>query len=194
MINEKRSHHCGELGKDQAGEKVVLCGWVSKRRDHGGLIFIDLRDRSGIVQVVADPESAGTSFKTAEDIRNEYVIKVEGKVRLRDEDTINENIPTGTIEVLASEIEVLNKAKTPPFYIKDDIDTDENLRLKFRYLDLRRPEMQRNLILRHKVAKLMRDYLDEHRFLEIETPMLCNSSLEGARDYLVPSRVKPGKF
>ena len=194
MINEKRSHHCGELGKDQAGEKVILCGWVSKRRDHGGLIFIDLRDRSGIVQVVADPESAGTSFKTAEDIRNEFVIKVEGKVRLRDADTINENIATGTIEVLASEIEVLNKAKTPPFYIKDDIDTDENLRLKFRYLDLRRPEMQRNLILRHKVAKLMRDYLDEHRFLEIETPMLGKSAPEGARDYLVPSRVNPGKF
>ena len=194
MINEKRSHHCGELGKDQAGEKVILCGWVSKRRDHGGLIFIDLRDRSGIVQVVADPESAGTSFKTAEDIRNEFVIKVEGKVRLRDADTINENIATGTIEVLASEIEVLNKAKTPPFYIKDDIDTDENLRLKFRYLDLRRPEMQRNLILRHKVAKLMRDYLDEHLFLEIETPMLCKSTPEGARDYLVPSRVNPGKF
>ena len=194
MINEKRSHHCGELGKDQAGEKVILCGWVSKRRDHGGLIFIDLRDRSGIVQVVADPESAGTSFKTAEDIRNEFVIKVEGKVRLRDADTINENIATGTIEVLASEIEVLNKAKTPPFYIKDDIDTDENLRLKFRYLDLRRPEMQRNLILRHKVAKLMRDYLDEHHFLEIETPMLCKSTPEGARDYLVPSRVNPGKF
>ena len=194
MINEKRSHHCGELGKDQAGEKVILCGWVSKRRDHGGLIFIDLRDRSGIVQVVADPESAGTSFKTAEDIRNEFVIKVEGKVRLRDADTINENIATGTIEVLASEIEVLNKAKTPPFYIKDDIDTDENLRLKFRYLDLRRPEMQRNLILSHKVAKLMRDYLDEHRFLEIKTPMLCKSTPEGARDYLVPSRVNPGKF
>ena len=194
MINEKRSHHGGEMGKDQAGEKVILCGWVSKRRDHGGLIFIDLRDRSGIVQVVADPESAGTSFKTAEDIRNEFVIKVEGKVRLRDADTINENIATGTIEVLASEIEVLNKAKTPPFYIKDDIDTDENLRLKFRYLDLRRPEMQRNLILRHKVAKLMRDYLDERRFLEIETPMLCKSTPEGARDYLVPSRVNPGKF
>ncbi|MDY4920987.1 MAG: aspartate--tRNA ligase [Phascolarctobacterium sp.] len=194
MINAKRSHHCGELGKDQAGEKVILCGWVSKRRDHGGLIFIDLRDRSGIVQVVADPESAGSSFKTAEDIRNEYVIKVEGKVRLRDEDTINENIPTGTIEVLASEIEVLNKAKTPPFYIKDDIDTDENLRLKYRYLDLRRPEMQKNLILRHKVAKLMRDYLDEQRFLKIETPMLCKSTPEGARDYLVPSRVNPGKF
>ncbi len=194
MINEKRSHHCGELGKEQAGQKVVLCGWVAKRRDHGGLIFIDLRDRSGIVQVVADPDSAGSSFKTAEDIRNEYVIKVVGNVRLRDDATINENIATGTIEVLAHEIEVLNAAKTPPFYIKDGIDTDENLRLKYRYLDLRRPEMQRNLILRHKVAKLMRDYLDDNHFLEIETPMLCKSTPEGARDYLVPSRVNPGKF
>ena len=194
MINEKRSHHCGELGKEQAGQQVVLCGWVAKRRDHGGLIFIDLRDRSGVVQVVADPDSAGSSFKTAEDIRNEYVIKVIGSVRLRDEDTINENIATGTIEVLAREIEVLNSAKTPPFYIKDGIDTDENLRLKYRYLDLRRPEMQRNLILRHKVAKLMRDYLDDNHFLEIETPMLCKSTPEGARDYLVPSRVNPGKF
>ena len=194
MINEKRSHHCGVLTKEQAGEQVVLCGWVAKRRDHGGLIFIDLRDRSGIVQVVADPESAGSSFKTAEEIRNEYVIKVIGNVRLRDEDTINENIPTGTIEVLAHDIEVLNGAKTPPFYIKDGIDTDENLRLKYRYLDLRRPEMQRNLILRHKVAKLMRDYLDDNHFLEIETPMLCKSTPEGARDYLVPSRVNPGKF
>lgn len=194
MINEKRSHHCGELGKEQAGQQVVLCGWVAKRRDHGGLIFIDLRDRSGVVQVVADPDSAGSSFKTAEDIRNEYVIKVTGSVRLRDEETINENIATGTIEVLAREIEVLNSAKTPPFYIKDGIDTDENLRLKYRYLDLRRPEMQRNLILRHKVAKLMRDYLDDNHFLEIETPMLCKSTPEGARDYLVPSRVNPGKF
>lgn len=194
MINEKRSHHCGVLTKEQAGEQVVLCGWVAKRRDHGGLIFIDLRDRSGIVQVVADPESAGSSFKTAEDIRNEYVIKVIGTVRLRDEDTINENIPTGNIEVLAHDIEVLNGAKTPPFYIKDGIDTDENLRLKYRYLDLRRPEMQRTLILRHKVAKLMRDYLDDNHFLEIETPMLCKSTPEGARDYLVPSRVNPGKF
>lgn len=194
MINEKRSHHCGELGKEQAGQQVVLCGWVAKRRDHGGLIFIDLRDRSGIVQVVADPDSAGSSFKTAEDIRNEYVIKVIGSVRMRDEETINENIATGTIEVLAREIEVLNGAKTPPFYIKDGIDTDENLRLKYRYLDLRRPEMQRNLILRHKVAKLMRDYLDDNHFLEIETPMLCKSTPEGARDYLVPSRVNPGKF
>ena len=194
MIKEKRSHHCGELGKDQAGQQVVLCGWVAKRRDHGGLIFIDLRDRSGIVQVVADPDTAGASFKTAEDIRNEYVIKVVGSVRMRDEETINENIATGMIEVVASDIEVLNSAKTPPFYIQDGIDTDENLRLKYRYLDLRRPEMQRNLILRHKVTKLMRDYLDNRGFLEIETPMLTKSTPEGARDYLVPSRVNPGKF
>lgn len=194
MIKEKRSHHCGELTREQAGAQVVLCGWVSKRRDHGGLIFIDLRDRSGIVQVVADPDTAGSSFKTAEDIRNEFVIKVNGTVRLRDEATINENIATGAIEVVAAEIEVLNTAKTPPFYIQDGIDTDENLRLKYRYLDLRRPEMQKNIILRHKVTKLMRDFLDNNGFLEIETPMLCKSTPEGARDYLVPSRVNPGKF
>lgn len=194
MIKEKRSNYCGQLGKEQAGQKVVLCGWVAKRRDHGGLIFVDLRDRSGVVQVVVDPDTAGASFKTAEDIRNEYVIKIAGNVRLRDEATINENIATGTIEVMAEEIEVLNSAKTPPFYIQDGIDTDENLRLKYRYLDLRRPEMQKNLILRHKVTKLMRDYLDTRSFLEIETPMLTKSTPEGARDYLVPSRVNPGKF
>ena len=194
MIKAKRSHNCGELGKDLAGQQVVLCGWVAKRRDHGGLIFVDLRDRSGIVQVVADPDTAGASFKVAEDIRNEYVIKVSGKVALRDEATVNANIATGAIEVMAEEIEVLNAAKTPPFYIQDNIDTDENLRLKYRYLDLRRPEMQRNIILRHKVTKLMRDYLDTRNFLEIETPMLTKSTPEGARDYLVPSRVNPGKF
>lgn len=194
MTNQKRSHHCGVLGKDMAGQHVILCGWVSKRRDHGGLIFIDLRDRSGIVQIVVDPDTAGSSFKTAEDIRNEYVIKVSGTVRMRDEATVNANIATGMIEVIAEEIEVLNSAKTPPFYIQDNIDTDENLRLKYRYLDLRRPEMQRNLILRHKVTKLMRDYLDSRDFLEIETPMLTKSTPEGARDYLVPSRVNPGKF
>ena len=194
MIKAKRSHNCGELGKDLAGQQVVLCGWVAKRRDHGGLIFVDLRDRSGIVQVVADPDTAGASFKVAEDIRNEYVIKVSGKVALRDEATVNANIATGAIEVMAEEIEVLNAAKTPPFYIQDNIDTDENLRLKYRYLDLRRPEMQRNIILRHKVTKLMRDYLDTRNFFEIETPMLTKSTPEGARDYLVPSRVNPGKF
>ncbi|MBR5172992.1 MAG: aspartate--tRNA ligase [Phascolarctobacterium sp.] len=194
MINAKRSHNCGVIGKELAGQQVVLCGWVAKRRDHGGLIFVDLRDRSGIVQVVVDPETAGESFKVAEDIRGEYVVKVAGKVSMRDAATVNANISTGEIEIIAEEIEVLNAAKTPPFYIADGIDTDENLRLKYRYLDLRRPEMQRNIILRHKVTKLMRDYLDTRNFLEIETPMLTKSTPEGARDYLVPSRVNPGKF
>jgi aspartyl-tRNA synthetase len=189
----KRDHRCGLLGKKEVGQEVALSGWVSKRRDHGGLIFIDLRDRSGIVQIVIDPE-AGESFKKAEAIRNEYVIQVFGKVREREAETINPNIATGDIEVVAHELEILNSAKTPPFYIEDEIDTDENLRLKYRYLDLRRPEMQKNLILRHRVTKLMRDYLDQHDFLEIETPMLCRSTPEGARDYLVPSRVNPGKF
>lgn len=194
MISAKRNAHCGRLTVEDAGKPVVLCGWVSKRRDHGGLIFIDLRDRSGIVQVVADPDTSGADFKVAEDIRNEYVVKVSGKVRLRDEATVNPNIATGKIEVVADGIEVLNAAKTPPFYIQDGIDTDENLRLKYRYLDLRRPEMQKNLILRHKVTKLMRDYFDSRDFIEVETPMLCKSTPEGARDYLVPSRVNPGKF
>ena len=194
MINAKRSHNCGVIGKELAGQQVVLCGWVAKRRDHGGLIFVDLRDRSGIVQVVVDPETAGESIKVAEDIRGEYVVKVAGKVSMRDAATVNANISTGEIEIMAEEIEVLNAAKTPPFYIADGIDTDENLRLKYRYLDLRRPEMQRNIILRHKVTKLMRDYLDTRNFLEIETPILTKSTPEGARDYLVPSRVNPGKF
>ncbi|MBQ0108506.1 MAG: aspartate--tRNA ligase, partial [Phascolarctobacterium sp.] len=193
-ISAKRDARCGMLTVEEAGKKVILCGWVSKRRDHGGLIFIDLRDRSGIVQVVADPEATGADFKLAEDIRNEYVVKVSGTIRLRDEDTINPNIATGKIEVVADAIEVLNAAKTPSFYIQDNIDTDENLRLKYRYLDLRRPEMQKNLILRHKVTKLMRDYFDSRDFIEVETPMLCKSTPEGARDYLVPSRVNPGKF
>jgi len=194
-MNEKfkRDHHCGQLTKQDAGQEVALCGWVATRRDHGGLIFIDLRDRSGVVQVVIDP-AAGESFKKAEAVRSEYVLQVFGKVRERSAETINPNIATGTIEVVASELNILNPAKTPPFYIEDGIDTDENLRLRYRYLDLRRPEMQKNFILRHKVTKLMRDYLDKHGFLEIETPMLCRSTPEGARDYLVPSRVNPGKF
>ena len=194
-MNEKfkRDHHCGQLTKQDAGQEVALCGWVATRRDHGGLIFIDLRDRSGVVQVVIDP-AAGESFKKAEAVRSEYVLQVFGKVRERSAETINPNIATGTIEVVASELNILNPAKTPPFYIEDCIDTDENLRLRYRYLDLRRPEMQKNFILRHKVTKLMRDYLDKHGFLEIETPMLCRSTPEGARDYLVPSRVNPGKF
>lgn len=194
MSNLKRNHYCGTLAKADNEKEVVLCGWVAKRRDHGGLIFIDLRDRSGVVQVVVDPDHAGEDFAKAEAIRSEYVIKVHGVVRLRSEETINPNLATGEVEVVAKELEVLNSAKTPPFYIQDGIDVDENLRLKYRYLDLRRPEMQRNLMLRHKVTKLMRDYMDNHDFCEIETPMLTKSTPEGARDYLVPSRVNPGKF
>lgn len=194
MSNLKRNHYCDTLAKADNEKEVVLCGWVAKRRDHGGLIFIDLRDRSGIVQVVVDPDHAGEDFAKAEAIRSEYVIKVHGVVRLRSEETINPNLATGEVEVVAKELEVLNSAKTPPFYIQDGIDVDENLRLKYRYLDLRRPEMQRNLMLRHKVTKLMRDYMDNHDFCEIETPMLTKSTPEGARDYLVPSRVNPGKF
>ena len=190
----KRSHHCGLLTAAEAGQQVTLSGWVAKRRDHGGLIFIDLRDRSGIVQIVIDTETAGDSFKIAEDVRNEFVVSVEGCVRLRTEETINRNIPTGEIEIEASSLEILNTAKTPPFYIQDGVDVDENVRLRYRYLDLRRPEMQKNLILRHKVTKLMRDFLDNRSFVEIETPMLTKSTPEGARDYLVPSRVNAGKF
>ncbi|NLU45010.1 MAG: aspartate--tRNA ligase [Acholeplasmataceae bacterium] len=193
-MSKKRSHHCGELTKQESGIEVTLCGWVAKRRDHGGIIFIDLRDRSGIVQVVVSPEFAKENFHLAEDVRNEFVLQVSGNVRLRSAETINPHIPTGEIEIVVTELEVLNTAKTPPFYIKDGVDVDENVRLRYRYLDLRRPEMQRNIILRHKVTKLMRDYLDNRDFLEIETPMLTKSTPEGARDYLVPSRVNPGKF
>lgn len=190
----KRTHACGVLTKGDAGSEVVLCGWVSRRRDHGGLIFVDLRDRSGLVQVVFSSEMDGADFSKAESLRNEFVIAVRGQVRARAAETVNEHMSTGEIEVYCTELRILNKAKTPPFYIQDGIDVDELLRLKYRYLDLRRPEMQRNLILRHRVTKCMRDYLDKNGFLEIETPMLTKSTPEGARDYLVPSRVNPGKF
>ncbi|MDR3592959.1 MAG: aspartate--tRNA ligase [Negativicutes bacterium] len=194
MQGLKRSHSCGEIGKDQAGQKVVLCGWVARRRDHGGLIFVDLRDRSGVVQVVFSPDVAKEAFHKAEGVRSEYVLAVSGEVRLRDSDTVNPNMTTGEIEVDGVELRMLNAAKTPPFYIQDDIDVDELLRLKYRYLDLRRPEMQHNLLLRHRVTKLMRDFFDRQGFIEVETPMLTKSTPEGARDYLVPSRVNPGKF
>lgn len=194
MIGLKRTHACGELNRESHDKQVTLCGWVSRRRDHGGLIFVDLRDRSGIVQVVFSPDVEQSAFVKAETIRTEYVIAVQGLVRLRDADTVNPNMSTGEIEVLGKELRILNHAKTPPFYIQDNIDVDETLRLKYRYLDLRRPEMQNNLILRHKVTKAMRDYFDRNGFVEIETPMLTKSTPEGARDYLVPSRVNPGKF
>ena len=191
---KRRSHSCGSIVKEQAGEDVVLCGWVARRRDHGGLIFIDLRDRSGIVQIVLAPNDTHAAFKQAEMVRNEYVLKVTGRVSLRNAETVNFNIPTGEVEIVCQTLEILNTAKTPPFYIQDNVDVDENIRLRYRYLDLRRPEMQQNFVLRHKVTKLMRDFFDTRGFIEIETPMLAKSSPEGARDYLVPSRVNPGKF
>ena len=191
----QRTHHCGVLRKADVGTEVVLCGWVSRRRDHGGLIFVDMRDRSGFVQIVFDEAAMeeGT-FHKAESLRNEFCIAVRGKIRARSEETINPNIDTGEIEVVCAELRILNKAKTPPFYIQDGVDVDEMVRLKYRYLDLRRPEMQKNLMLRSKVTMLMRKFFDEHGFLEIETPMLCKSTPEGARDFLVPSRVNPGEF
>jgi len=195
FMNEwKRSHYCGVLRSEQAGRQVVLMGWVQRRRDHGGLIFVDLRDRSGLVQVVFSPDLHKEAFDKAGSVRNEYVLAVSGMVRVRPAGTANPNLATGQVEVLAQELRILNRAKTPPFYIENGVDVDENVRLRYRYLDLRRPEMQEALILRHRVAKSVRDFLDENGFLEIETPMLSRSTPEGARDYLVPSRVNPGKF
>lgn len=190
----KRTCMATSLNTVDAGTTVVLNGWVDTRRDHGGLIFIDLRDRSGIIQVVFSPDTAGEAFKLAEQVRGEYVVAVRGEVRLRPAETENPNLKTGKIEVYAEQMEVLNSSKTPPFYIEDNIDVDETLRLKYRYLDLRRPEMQNNLMFRHRIIKSMRDCLDEQGFIEIETPILTSSTPEGARDYLVPSRVHPGEF
>lgn len=190
----ERNTNCGEIRKADEGKEVQLAGWVSRRRDHGGLIFVDMRDRSGIVQIVFDEAAMKNDFAKAETLRNEFVIGVRGKVRARSEDTVNPKMATGEIEIVVSELRILNKAKTPPFYIQDGVDVDENVRLRYRYLDLRRAEMQKNIMLRHRVAKIMRDYLDDNGFLEIETPMLCRSTPEGARDFLVPSRLNPGQF
>jgi aspartyl-tRNA synthetase len=187
-----RTHYCGDLNKTHIGETVTLCGWAHRRRDHGGVIFIDLRDREGIAQIVIDPDTAET-FSTAESIRNEFVLKVVCKVRARPEGTVNLNIPTGEVEMLASTIEILNPSLTPPFMLDDD-SISEMIRLEYRFMDLRRPMMQNNLRLRYRVAKVLRDFLDENGFMEIETPMLTRSTPEGARDYLVPSRVHAGEF
>ncbi len=185
---------CGELRDTDAGRRVTLAGWVNRWRDHGGIVFIDLRDRSGIVQIVVNPEIALEAHEIAQTARNEYVLQVSGAVRTRPEDMVNPELDTGRIEVLIDEVEVLNPAKTPPFYIYEDGPVDEVLRLRHRYLDLRRPRMQRNIILRHRVVKQIRDFLDERGFVEIETPILFKTTPEGARDYLVPSRVHPGEF
>ncbi|MFP4015889.1 MAG: aspartate--tRNA ligase [Halanaerobiales bacterium] len=189
-----RTHQCNELSSANIGETVVVMGWVQKRRDHGGVIFIDLRDRSGLVQVFFNPDIDNNSFQKADSLRTEYVVAVRGKVEARPEGNVNPDLVTGEIEIIGSELEVLDSARTPPFIINDDIDVSEELRLKYRYIDLRRPKMKRIMGLRHRVMKETRDYLDEHGFWEIETPILTKSSPEGARDYLVPSRVNPGNF
>lgn len=189
-----RSHQCGQLTPEHIGQKVTLNGWVQTRRDLGGVLFIDLRDRSGIVQIVFNPDYSGEALQIADKVRSEYVLEVTGTVVKRDAETVNRNLPTGEIEVQITNIEVLNAAKTPPFFIEDGVEVDESLRMKYRYLDLRRPEMYKTLLLRSKAAKIFRDFLDSEGFIDVETPILTKSSPEGARDYLVPSRVHEGEF
>jgi len=192
--NMRRTHHCNELALKNTGAEVTLMGWVQYRRDHGGVIFIDLRDREGLTQVVINPEISPEAHGKGHAIRSEYVIGIKGRVEKRLEGMTNPNLKTGEIEVIVTDLKVLNKAETPPFLIEDTIDVSENLRLKHRHIDLRRSKLQNNLILRHKASSLIRNYLNENRFLEIETPVLTRSTPEGARDYLVPSRVNPGNF
>lgn len=190
----KRTHHCGELTRDQDGQTVTLMGWVHGRRDHGGVLFIDVRDRFGVTQLVFDVEADQAIHAQANELRNEFVIAATGQVRLRPEESVNPQITTGEIEIRVDALDVLNRANTPPFLIEDDSQATEALRLKHRYLDLRRPPMQRLLTLRHDVTHLTRQFLHERQFLEIETPILTKSTPEGARDYLVPSRVNQGSF
>jgi aspartyl-tRNA synthetase len=189
-----KTHNCGELDLQDRGRQVTLAGWVNRRRDLGGLVFIDLRDRDGITQVVANPEVSSAAFEAANQVRAEYVIRVQGTVQPRPAGMENPDMPTGAVEVLASQLVVLNRAKNPPFLIHREEDETEALRLKYRYLDLRRSRMQRNMRIRHRAVKFIRDFLDDRGFVEIETPILFKSTPEGARDYLVPSRVHPGKF
>ena len=196
----KRTHRCGALREEEIGKEVVLMGWVARRRDHGGVIFVDLRDREGLTQVVFNPQHNVEVHRKAEAIRTEYVLAVRGKVQSRPPDMINPRLATGAIEVMAEELRILNTSKTPPFQISvgpegnGTVETSEDIRLKYRYLDLRRPWMQHNLMLRHKAYQITRRFFDREGFIEIETPMLMKSTPEGARDYLVPSRVNPGKF
>ena len=189
----KRTHYCGDLRPEHAGSVVTLFGWVHRRRDFGPLLFVDLRDREGVVQVVFNEETNGPAHSRAKEVRGEYVIGVTGKVVMRDADKVNSNISTGKIEVIGREIKIFNTAKTPPFEI-DGVQASEDVRLKYRYIDLRRPKMQENIRLRHLAAITIRKYLDEHGFYEIETPMMIKSTPEGARDYIVPSRLTPGNF
>src|SRR3989338_8439328 len=190
----KRTHTCGELTAKDVNKKVTLAGWCNSRRDHGGVIFIDLRDRYGITQIVFDPSNDMESHKLAESLRREDVVIAEVSVRNRPSGMENSKIQTGEIEVLINKIHHINKAITPPIEIDDRIEASEEMRLKYRYLDLRRPKMQKQLMFRHKVAMTIRDYMTQHEFIEIETPMLIKTTPEGARDYLVPSRINPGKF
>ena len=194
MLFKTRTHTCGELRESNIGESVVLNGWVDTRRDLGGLIFIDLRDRYGITQVVFEPGFDKESHESAAVLRSEFVISIEGKVRKRPEGTDNTALNTGQIDVMVNKLIILNEAKTPPFPIKDEIDTSEDVRLKYRYIDLRRPAIQKNMLMRHKMYQLVRRYFDENSFIEVETPVLMKSTPEGARDYLVPSRLHKGKF
>ena len=187
-----RSHYCGEINQSLIDQEITLCGWVNRRRDHGGVIFIDLRDRSGLAQVVADPDSE-EAFAIADSVRNEFVLRVNGLLRLRPEGTENPELPTGRVELLVREIEILNSSETPPFQ-QDEDDVNEALRLRYRYLDLRRPSMQKNLTTRHAITRSLRHFLDNEGFIEVETPVLTRSTPEGARDYLVPSRTHEGQF
>ncbi len=189
-----RTHRCGELNKGHVGRTVVLNGWVQRRRDHGTVIFIDLRDRQGLTQIVFNSERNVSVHQAAHALRSECVVAVTGQVMARPDESKNPNLPTGDVEVFVDEVEILNDAKTPPFLIEDDAEVTESIRLRYRYLDLRRPKMQRLVILRHKIAQAVRDFLNREQFLEIETPILTKSTPEGARDYLVPSRVNPGTF
>lgn len=190
----KRTHYCTEVSKQDVNSEVVLCGWVNRRRDHGGIIFVDLRDRTGLVQIVFNPEVDTISHSEAQKIRSEFVICAKGKVELRPADMINPNLPTGEIEVFVTEFEILSEADTPPFPIEDEVSASEELRLKYRFLDLRRPRLQHNLFTRHRVYQIVRNYLSELGYIEVETPILTKSTPEGARDFLVPSRITPGTF
>ena len=186
-----RTHYCGELNQHHIGQSVSVCGWVNRRRDHGGVIFIDLRDKKGLLQVVVDPDGK-TLFSTAESVRNEFVLRISGKLRMRPQGTVNNDIASGEIELLAHDLEILNSAETPPFQLDDEVQ--EDIRQKYRYIDLRRPEMQQRMQLRSQVTRFMRSWLEAQQFMDIETPMLTKATPEGARDYLVPSRTHPGSF
>ena len=186
-----KSHSCGELRKEHIGQVVTLAGWLHRRRDHGGMVFIELRDSKGIVQVVFNPQTAPDAHQVAGELRNEFVVQIVGEVVLRPEGTINTKFATGEVEVVAEKAVILNKSETPPFYINEDVEVEESLCLKNRFLYLRRPRMKNNIILRHRIVKFIRDFLDEREYIEVETPILIKSTPEGARDYLVPSRLNP---